>query len=137
MHRYQDHQTHIIFADILIPDHMGLIQIENMEFYAFHGHYKEEQIVGNKFIVDLTIETDMTIPSKSDNLKDAVNYQKAYMIVKSEMEKKSYLLENIAGRILDALYTEMPGIIRTKVKVSKMNPPMGGKIGSVSVILER
>ena len=39
---------------------MGLIQIENMEFYAFHGHFKEERIVGNKFIVDLTIETDMT-----------------------------------------------------------------------------
>ncbi|NLJ42913.1 MAG: dihydroneopterin aldolase [Bacteroidales bacterium] len=116
---------------------MGLIQIENMEFYAFHGHYREEQIVGNKFIVDLTIETDMTIPAKSDNLKDAVNYQKAYMIVKAEMEKKSYLLENIAGRILDALYSEMPGITRAKVKVSKMNPPMGGKIGSVSVILER
>ncbi|HOW09477.1 MAG TPA: dihydroneopterin aldolase [Bacteroidales bacterium] len=116
---------------------MGLIQIENMEFYAFHGHYREEQIVGNKFIVDLTIETDMSIASKSDNLKDAVNYQKAYMIVKSEMGKKSYLLENIAGRILDALYSEMPGITRAKVKVSKMNPPMGGKIGSVSVIMER
>jgi len=108
-----------------------------MEFYAFHGHYREEQIVGNKFIVDLTIETDMSIASKSDNLKDAVNYQKAYMIVKSEMGKKSYLLENIAGRILDALYSEMPGITRAKVKVSKMNPPMGGKIGSVSVIMER
>jgi 7,8-dihydroneopterin aldolase/epimerase/oxygenase len=116
---------------------MGLIQIENMEFYAFHGHFKEEQIVGNKFLVDLTIETDMNIPSKSDNLKDAVNYQRAYQIVKSEMEKKSYLLENIAGRILDALYSEMTGIKKATIKVSKMNPPIGGKIGSVSVVMER
>jgi len=116
---------------------MGLIQIENMEFYAFHGHFKEEQIVGNKFIVDLTIETDMSIPAKSDNLKDAVNYQKAYQIVKSEMGKKSYLLENIAGRILESLYSEMTGIIKAKIKVSKMNPPMGGKIGAVSVVMER
>ena len=116
---------------------MGLIQIENMEFYAFHGHFKEEQIVGNKFLVDLTIEIDMEIPSKSDNLKDAVNYHKAYQIVRKEMEKKSYLLENIAGRILDALYSEMTGIKKAMVKVSKLNPPMGGKIGSVSVILER
>jgi 7,8-dihydroneopterin aldolase/epimerase/oxygenase len=52
---------------------MGLIKIENMEFYAFHGHYREEQIVGNKFIVDLTLETDMEKPMKSDSLKDAVN----------------------------------------------------------------
>ena len=116
---------------------MGLIHIENMEFYAFHGHYREEQIVGNRFIVDLTIETDMSVPSKSDNHRDAVNYQKAYQIVKEQMEKKSYLLENIAGRILDALYSEMQDIKKATVKVSKMNPPMGGKIGSVSVVMEK
>jgi len=116
---------------------MGLIKIENMEFYAFHGHFKEEQIVGNKFLVDLTIETDMEVASKSDNLKDAVNYQKAYQIVKAEMEMKSYLLENIAGRILEALYSEMTGIKKATVKVSKMNPPVGGRIGSVSVVMEK
>ena len=116
---------------------MGLIQIENMEFYSFHGHFKEERIVGNKFLVDLTIETDMKIPAGSDNLKDAVNYQKAYEIVKYQMEKKSHLLEHIAGRILDALYAEIEGLKKVTVKVSKMNPPMGGKIGSVSVVMER
>src|SRR4030042_2254690 len=115
---------------------MGLIQIENMEFYAFHGHYKEEQIVGNRFLVDLTIETDMSIPSKSDNLKDAVNYQKAYQIVKTEMERKSHLLENIAGRILDALYSEMKGIKKATIKVSKLNPPIGGRMGSGSIVME-
>lgn len=116
---------------------MGLIKIEEMEFYSFHGHFKEERIVGNKFLVDLAIETDMDIPSASDNLKDAVNYQRAYEIVKLQMEKRSYLLENIAGRILDALYGELKGIRKITVKVSKMNPPMGGKIKSVSVTLEK
>lgn len=116
---------------------MGLIQIEGMEFYSFHGHYKEERIVGNKFLVDLTIETDMGKSAESDNLKDAVNYQQAYQIVKQAMEKKSHLLENIAGRILDALYSEMQGIKKATVKVSKLNPPMGGKITSVSVVLSK
>ena len=116
---------------------MGLIQIENMEFYSFHGHFKEERIVGNKFLVDLTIETDMKIPSESDNLKDAVNYQRVYEIIKLQMEKKSHLLEHIAARILDAIYAEMEGITKATVKVSKLNPPMGGKIGSVSVVLTR
>lgn len=116
---------------------MGLIKIENMEFYAFHGHFREEQIVGNRFLVDLTIETDLTVPAASDNLKDAVNYQKAYQIIKTQMSKKSHLLENIAGRILDALYSEMEGIRKATIKVSKMNPPIGGNIGSVSVIMER
>jgi 7,8-dihydroneopterin aldolase/epimerase/oxygenase len=116
---------------------MGLIQIENMEFYSFHGHFKEERIVGNKFLVDLTIETDMKIPAESDNLKDAINYQRVYEIVKQQMELKSHLLEHIAGRILDAIYEEMKGIDKVTVKVSKLNPPMGGKIGSVSITQSR
>ncbi|MCU0474340.1 MAG: dihydroneopterin aldolase [Bacteroidales bacterium] len=116
---------------------MGLIQIEGMEFYSFHGHFREEQIVGNKFVVDLAIETNMEKPMESDNLKDALNYQRAYEIVKLQMEQKSHLLEHIAGRIIDALYAEMEGIKKATVKVSKMNPPVGGKTKSVSVVLGR
>jgi dihydroneopterin aldolase len=117
---------------------MGLIQIENMEFYAFHGHYREEQIVGNKFLVDLSIDSDMALPAASDNLKDAINYQRAYKLVKEEMEKKSKLLENIAKRILDTIYNNFDGVREVTVKVSKMNPPMGGgRIEKVSVTLTR
>ncbi len=117
---------------------MGLIQIENMEFYAFHGHYREEQIVGSKFLVDLSIESDMTRPAASDNLRDTINYQLAYRLVKEEMEKKSKLLENIAKRILDTIYENFGEIRKVTVKVSKMNPPMGGgRIEKVSVTLTR
>lgn len=116
---------------------MGLIQIEGMEFYSFHGHFREEQIVGNRFVVDLIIETNMEKPMESDNLKDALNYQRAYEIVKLQMEQKSHLLEHIAGRIVDALYAEIEGIKKATVKVSKMNPPIGGKVKSVSVELSR
>ncbi len=116
---------------------MGKIEIENMEFYAYHGHYKEEQIVGNKFLVDLSLETDLEPPAHSDSLKDALNYQQAYMIVEREMKVKSQLMEHIAGRILDALYREMKGILRATVKVSKMNPPVGGRVERVSVTMTR
>ena len=109
-----------------------------MEFYAFHGHYREEQIVGNIFLVDLHVDSDLAIPAASDNLKDAINYQLAYSLVKEEMEKKSKLLENIAKRILDVIYDNFEGIRKVTVKVSKMNPPMGGgRIEKVSVTLSR
>ncbi len=114
---------------------MGLIQIEGMEFYAYHGCFKEEQIVGNKFLIDLSIEADCDKASKTDDLNNAVNYQTAYTIVKKEMEKKSYLLENIANRILESLYKNLPNIKKARVKVSKINPPMGGKIEKVSLTL--
>ncbi|MEX0987233.1 MAG: dihydroneopterin aldolase [Bacteroidales bacterium] len=117
---------------------MGLIRIEGMEFYAFHGHYKEEQIVGNRFLVDLEMETDMTIPAASDSLDDAVNYQVAYRLVKEEMKQpNSNLLENIGKRILDAIYREMEGIISATITIRKMNPPMGGPIKNVSVKMTR
>ena len=116
---------------------MGLIQLENMEFYAFHGHFKEEQIVGNRFIVSVTIDTDLEKPARSDRLEDTLNYQKAYQIVKFEMTKKSHLLENIASHILDALYSSFSTIRSATVKISKMNPPMGGKMDCVSITLTR
>ena len=114
---------------------MGTIHIESMEFYSFHGHYKEEQIVGNKFQVDLMLETDMSKASVSDELHDAVNYQVAYKLVKREMEKKSKLLENIASRILTTIRAELPAVTKATVTIRKMNPTMGGKMRSVSVTL--
>ena len=116
---------------------MSYIEIQGMEFYAYHGHYKEEQIVGNKFLIDLKIETDCSVPAKSDDIKDAVNYQTAYKIIKKEMQRKSNLLENIAGRILDALHENLNHLKSITIKVSKMNPPMGGKIKNVSITMTK
>jgi len=117
---------------------MGLIKIEGMEFYAFHGHYKEEQIVGNRFLVDLEMEADMSVPAESDALEDAVNYQVAYRVVKEEMKRiNSNLLENIGKRILDAIYRELEGISSVTITIRKMNPPMGGPIKNVSVKMTR
>ena len=116
---------------------MGKIEIEGMEFYAYHGHFAEEQIVGNRFIVNLTLFTDCTKASESDDLADALDYQMAYRIVKEEMLIKSHLLENVAGRILARLFNSSKSIERAIVKISKLNPPLGGQIERVSVTLER
>lgn len=116
---------------------MGFVEIEGMEFYAYHGHYEEEQIVGNRFLIDLKIETNCRKAAESDQIEDAVNYQTAYKIIKSEMQKKSNLLENIAGRIVDALYENLDNMKSVSIKLSKMNPPMGGKIKKVSITMTK
>ncbi len=112
---------------------MCIIEIEEMEFYAYHGHYEEERIVGNRFLLDLRIETECNSAAYSDNIRDALNYQTAYKIIREQMKQKSHLLENIAQRILDALFDKLDGIKKASIKVRKMNPPMGGQIKSVSV----
>lgn len=116
---------------------MGVIEIEGMKFYAYHGHFQSEQVVGNWFEVYARIETDCTQAGQSDQLDDALNYQAAYECIHKEMKTKSALLERVATRILDALYSEFPAIKKARIKLSKMNPPMGGEIERVSVTMER
>ena len=117
---------------------MGLIQIEGMEFYAYHGHFEEERVVGNDFIIDLEFETDLEPAAASDEIEDAVNYQIVYNLVKEQMTIKSALLEHVANGIIEAIYREFPTQISDlKVKVSKMNPPLNGKIKNVSIVMTR
>ena len=116
---------------------MGVIEIEGMKFYAYHGHFEVERIVGNNFDVYIRLETNCDKAAESDNLHDALNYQAVYKTIQEVMKIKSYLLENVAKRILDGLFEEFPTIEKAKVKISKMNPPMGGKMRCVSVTMSR
>lgn len=114
---------------------MAIISLENMEFFAYHGCYREEQLTGTRFLVDLWIETDTTTAEYSDVLADTINYQDIYLLVKEEMEKRSKLLEHVGRRILNRIRSNYPQIRSARVKVAKINPPLGGKIGSVSLTL--
>lgn len=117
---------------------MGKILLQGMEFYAYHGCFREEQIIGTKFTVDLELEYDSVAAEKSDRLHDALNYQAVYQVVRKEMEKPSHLLENLGGRILDEIRKAFPAVLRSTIRIAKLNPSLGGgKVGEVSCILSR
>ena len=116
---------------------MGIIELEGMEFYAYHGYFKSERIVGNRFEVNISIETDCEKASKSDQLTDTLNYESIYTLVKEQMHQRSHLLENVAGRIIDRIHAAYPQTGKVRVKISKARPPMGGHIRAVSVTMER
>ena len=111
---------------------MGQISLEGMEFFAYHGCYKEEQIIGTKFIVDLQVSIDTTTAEESDHLKDTLSYVQLYQVVKKEMEQKSHLLEHVAKRIMDSMKAGFTQVQRIELKISKINPPIGGKVSHVS-----
>lgn len=106
-----------------------------MEFHAFHGCFKEEQIIGNTFLVDLYMDTNTKEAELSDNLEHTVNYARVYELVKKEMAVKSKLLEHVGKRIIEAIEQAYPQIDAIELKISKMNPPIGGKVESVSITL--
>ncbi|MFA5417582.1 MAG: dihydroneopterin aldolase [Bacteroidales bacterium] len=114
----------------------SIISIEGMEFFAYHGCFAEEQVIGTKFRVDLFLRVDTTLAEESDRLQDTVNYQAVYQFVKIEMRINSKLLEHVGRRILNRIKAEFPTVGSARVKICKLNPPLGGKMEFVSVELE-
>ncbi|MDD3078569.1 MAG: dihydroneopterin aldolase [Paludibacter sp.] len=112
---------------------MSVITLENMEFHAYHGCLEHEKTFGNTFTVTLVMEVDTTLASKNDLLSDTVNYQDVYDTVKNEMEKPSELLEHVTRRIADSVFDKFPQIQSLNIRVSKLNPPLGGKVAAVSI----
>lgn len=105
---------------------IGLLELEGMEFKAFHGCLERERVAGNDFIVDFRGELEMDKAAQSDELDDALNYAGIHAIIKREMDIPSDLLENVAGRIVKALEEEFPQLIKFSVRVSKRRPPVDG-----------
>ena len=116
---------------------MGQIRLNGMEFFAYHGCYPEEQRLGNHFLVDVVMDTEMEKASKTDDLNDALNYAEVYELVKQEMSIRSHLLEHVSARILNILFERFPQLDRVEVRVSKLNPPVGGQVKEVSVRQQR
>lgn len=114
---------------------MGIISIKGMEFFAYHGCFSEEQIIGNHFIVDLEMKTNTSKAELSDDLTETVNYQAVYGIVRNEMEKNSNLIEHVAHRIITAVQKGFPEIDEITLTIAKLNPPVGGKVDRVSFTL--
>ena len=105
---------------------MGTISLEGLRFHAHHGYYGEERKLGNTFIVDISLEVDFQKASESDELKETVNYEEVYSIVKNEMELPSKLLEHIIHRIQEKFEKRFPQIKNLDISISKLNPPIGG-----------
>ena len=120
-----------------IQNRTGIIELEEMEFFAYHGCYEEEQIKGNKFLVNITVETDVAKPAETDNIDDALNYVEIYKLTEQEMKSTSHLLENVAARIIDRLFRDFDSIIHAEVKVSKLTPRIDGLMKKVSLTLKR
>jgi len=115
---------------------MSTISIEGMEFFAYHGCFKEEQVIGTKFSIALFMEVDTAAAEQSDQLDDTVNNQAVYQVVKQEMDSKSNLLEHVGRRVLESIQTAFPQIESARIKIRKLNPPLGGKMDFVSLELE-
>ena len=104
------------------------ILLKGLAFYGHHGVSPHEKALGQRFIVDVTMECDARAAGLSDDLADAVDYVPAYEIVKAVMEGESKDLiesvaEDIAGQILETL-----NVSAVRVTIKKPEVAIRGSI---------
>lgn len=116
---------------------MGTIILKDIRCFAYHGCLNEEGTIGSDYLVNLKVKANLKKSSISDELNDTVDYVKLNEIVVSEMKTRSKLLEEVARRILEKVFEEIPIVKKAIVEVSKINPPLGGDVKMVSVIMNK
>jgi len=104
---------------------MPTIALEGLLIYAHHGYYKEEQIIGNDYQIDIYAEVDHIQATETDLLTDTINYETLFRICKSEMSKNSMLLEHVAQRIVNKIKSIYTNTSSVRIRISKLNPPLG------------
>ncbi len=115
---------------------MGTIKLKNIRTFSYHGCLIEEGKIGSDYSVDLEIKANFKKPSETDNLEDTVDYVHLNRIVEEEMAIRSKLLEHVTKRIIVRALSEIEMISKIKVAVSKLNPPIGGDVESVTIEME-
>ena len=114
----------------------GIIKVENIRVYAHHGCLNEETVIGSNYRVDVAVSANLDKSSKTDDLKDTVDYVTLNSIVVDEMGIPCKLLETVAQRIIARFLNECAEVDWASVSVSKLTPPIGGDVEKVTVMLE-
>jgi len=115
---------------------MGVVQVNGVRVYGYHGCMDEEARIGQEYQIDVSIKSDFQSSLQSDALSDTVDYVDVHRIIRREMGIRSKLIEHVGGRIASAIKSEIKLVELVKVKVTKINPPIGGQCDSVAIEVE-
>ncbi len=115
---------------------MGLIEVNGIRVFAFHGCLAEEARIGGHYRVDVQVEGDFAKAESTDDLSLTVDYGRVTTIVKEQMAQRSALIEHVARRILDALKAEWKAPYHWRVRLVKERPPVQGDVEQAVYQLE-
>jgi dihydroneopterin aldolase len=105
---------------------MVKVALQGVRFFAFHGFYPEEQVLGNHFVVDVEVEFLQQHHFTNDEIAHTVNYEQLYNVVAVQMKHPRKLLETVVQAIIDELKTAYPFVETIRVGLKKLNPPLPG-----------
>ncbi|WP_316202792.1 MULTISPECIES: dihydroneopterin aldolase [unclassified Bradyrhizobium] len=114
------------------------IFIKGVLIHARHGVMEHESEVGQRFVIDLELYTDLSDSSRSDRLADTVSYSDVVETATAAFKDVNYrLLERAAGAVADAILSTFARIRAVKVTVHKPHAPIAAIFEDVGVVLMR
>ena len=117
---------------------MDKIRISNLEIFCHHGVYKEENVLGQKFLVSVVLYADLSAAAKNDDLTKSVNYGEVCHFIKKEMESNTYkLIETLTEKIARKILVNFPIVEKIKLEIKKPWAPILLPIETVSVVMKR
>ncbi|MDD2973409.1 MAG: 2-amino-4-hydroxy-6-hydroxymethyldihydropteridine diphosphokinase [Lachnospiraceae bacterium] len=117
---------------------MDQIRIDNLEVYAHHGVYPEENRKGQKFYVNAVLYTDTRKAGQQDDLELSTNYGEVCLFIQDYMtERVCKLLETVAEGLAEAILLQFPKIRKLDLEIRKPNAPIPLPFTSVSIKITR
>lgn len=117
---------------------MDKIILKDMSFYGYHGLLKEENILGQKFFIDIEIETDTRKAGINDDFTKTINYAEVYEITRKFVEDKKFnLIEALAENIANEILNKFKIAYSVMVRVRKKEAPVKGIFDYMGVEIRR
>lgn len=116
----------------------GVIDIVGLVLFAKHGVGEEEARLGQKFVLDIRLEADVTEAVKHDRLVDTVDYGEVVAVTESIFRsKRFYLIEAAAAHVAAGILAHFPGVKHVRVTVKKPSAPISAVFDYVATTVER
>ncbi len=117
---------------------MDKIHIKNLEIYAKHGVFPEENVLGQKFLVSVVMYTSIREAGKTDDLTKSIHYGEVSHFIKKFMEEHTCkLLETVVEKLAEEMLLTIPGLKKVSLELKKPWAPVGLPLETVSVEIER
>ncbi|MGN0298695.1 MAG: 2-amino-4-hydroxy-6-hydroxymethyldihydropteridine diphosphokinase [Lachnospiraceae bacterium] len=117
---------------------MDEIRIKNLEVFARHGVFEEEQRLGQKFVVDVVLYTDVRQAGLTDNLTKSIHYGDVSAFITEYMQTHTFLLiETVAEQLAQSLLLKWKLLQKVSLEMKKPWAPVGLPLETVSVRIER
>lgn len=114
------------------------IHIKNLEIFANHGVFAEENRLGQKFLISLTMYLDTRTPGKTDDLTVSIDYGEVSSFMTGYMKEHTFkLIEAAAENLCEALLLRYPLLKGVTLELKKPWAPVGLPLETVSVEITR